>query len=438
MIRSIRLIVPITAVLAILTGMVGCTPPPQTAYPAAVDGWQNGLAFGSFSRLDHPAMQPDSQGWVTIWFDGPDLIFQRIRSENPQSPAQITTIGGTPWGPVLLPNTDGWVVLWRNQDRFGDPQLYSAVLEPDGTLRRGPTALTSEGVSAVEAAIGFQEEVIIIWADTAPRPTLYGQRLDAAGRPVGGSSTIIAYNAGQPALLRLADQWLLTWIALPDNPLAVSGTRMLRVRIASTAYPWGTPAQDSIIGEIDLTDPTHYVESITAGADSSHAYVFVSIRSATDRTVQTQLTTWPLSASPLDAAAVTVHKSIQLPVVPPGTDPDVLTTFNTGTAYSIPATGDPSGGIATAWPATLPVQTSTILPVAFATSGGIMLGYFQAGVLVGYQPISEAAYPIDHNQLQTDRERHLSLAWANVPRQTNTPANLVLMSTRPLPAELVR
>jgi hypothetical protein len=421
--------------LGLILCLAGCSPaasaPPT--YTSASPAWSLAVPVGEAYQLNAPAVGSTQEGWAVVWADGPSLFFRQVGPDGTLTPPYALPLGTqTPWNPVLVPAHDrGWHLLWQDLDPWGDVQLFSARLQADGTLLRGPITVSQEPVSTVTAAPGDGESVIVIWADANPRPSLYGQHLDAQGRPAAGSPALIARNAGWPALNRTADgRWVLGWLALPDSPHSAPSERIATVLIASGPLPWASDADPVSVGRVDLSDTTEYVEAVQVGLDQNYGYLLVSLRSAATGQPRADVLVFPLNeGSPPPPQPVLA--AITVPAEPPPAA-DLTTGFNTGPALALPADTDSTDtpevltGRATA------VQGQfAVLPVALEAAGEIVVGYFQDGLMVGYQPITSGAQAVGTLGLWVDRDRHLSLAWANRPAADGGPAILLLSSTRP-------
>ncbi len=414
--------------------LAGCSALAAPLPDARASGtWSAGLPVGEAYHLGAPAVGLDREGWVVVWADGAALFFRRVSPDGVLStPQPLPLDARTPWNPVLLPaSAHGWHLLWQDLDRFGDAQLFSARLDAAGTVIRGPLTVSHTSAGVVAAAPGGGNGVILVWAEAQPRPSLYGQRLDSQGRPVAGPPTLIAHNAGWPALAQTGDgQWLLSWLALPDSPHDVPSDRIATVRITNSPLPWEGDADPVIVGRIDLSDPVEYLETVPLGLDGTYGYLFVSRRSAATLLPRTDVLVFSLSAE----AAPPPHpliESVSLPAtLPPDTPAERTTGYNTGGAIPLMA-GPPVGdetAVPVGWP--MPVRgQSEVLAVAFEAGGKPVVGYFQDGALVGYQPIA-GGRALGALGLWADRDRHLTIAWAEQPADNSGPAILHLSSTR--------
>ncbi len=387
---------------------------------------------GTAYHLGAPAVGPTDNGWAVAWADGPHLYFRQVMADGVLTQPQALNLGSrAPWGPVLLPaSRDGWHLLWWDLDAFGGPRLYSARLLADGTLWRGPITVTPEAASSAAIAPADDYAVAIVWADAGPRPTLYGQSLDAEGRPAAGPPTLIARNAGWPALARTGDRlWVLAWLALPDSPHISSSTRTATVRLSPAPLPWEAQAEPLSVGLVRSPDLTEYIETVQLGLDATHGYLFVGRRNAETGQPRTDTLAFLLGSVTSPPPSQEAASAVSLPATPPAAPNPFTTGFNTGPAVALPADAALAQAQAE-WPTPAWGQSAT-LPVAFVLEGQIAVGYFQGGRLAAYQPITLGSDVIGPPGLWVDRDRHLSLAWANRPAEEGAGPVLVLSSTRP-------
>ncbi len=412
--------------LALLIELAACAPPvsvPSQAPPFLP--WSVAVTVAEAFHLDAPAVGLAGEAWAVVWADGPDLFFCRVAPDGARGPVQMLNLGGrTPWNPVLLPAPeDGWHLLWQDVDIFGDARLFSARLAADGLLLRGPVAVSAGAVTQVAAAPGDAGAAIVVWADDAPRPTLYGQRIDAQGRPVG-AAVEIARGASHPALARTAGGlWALAWLSSDDAGVS----RQALVRLSDRPLPWEGEAEAVALGEVSLADVTAYVETVRLGLDRAHGYLFIGHRDAATGLPRTDALIFSLEADSAGTSVVRLE-ALALPAAAPATTPDVTTGFNTGPAFAPPSAGE---GISLGWPVPAWGQFDA-LPVAFEADGAVVVGYFQGGGLIGWQPVGVGARAGGTPGLWTDRERHLTLAWADLPDSADGPAALRLCTTRSL------
>lgn len=417
--------------------LVGCAtladPSPVPDYPSRSDAWSDGLILAEAAHLDAPAIGLAADGWAVVWADGPTVSFRQIASGGTPGSIQVLNLGArTPWNLSLWPAPeDGWHLLWQDLDSLGQTRLFSARLNDDGALVRGPILLTPDPVSAAAVAPGEGGTVVLIWADTGPRPTLYGQIIDTQGRLQGGPPNFVAADAGWPILGRTADRlWVLAWLSASGGGQSTFAGQRATVNITDGVFPWEGQAETFTLGTVSRNSVTEYVETVRLGLDQTRGYLFVSHRDAATQSPHTEAFSFSLvySDSNSDDARRIQRQEILLPADSDGLSAPVSTGFNTGPALALPTNGERGRvGLAT------PVWGQfNVLPVAFELNGDVVVGYFQAGQLLGYQPISSGGRIGGTISFWADREHHLSLAWANLPLAKSDPATLLLSSTQPL------
>ncbi len=406
--------------------LAGCAAPESgVIYTSASPAWRDGLVIGRAYRTDSPAIGISQRGWLAAWASGDSLYIRRVEPDGTPGAAQRVLRGRSPWRPALIPGPEeSWHLLWFDQDNYGDNQIYSATLEPGGALLRGPVAVTADGVSSAAMAPADGGAVAIIWASRGAAPRLYGQRLDSAGRPAGGAPVLIAAHGEYPSLNRLSSGvWVLAWLAPPEQAGMGPGGYDALVRLAQAPFPWEGEARPISIGHLTLTGPGWYLESAALGLDRDTGYLFLSQRDASDGSVKTKALLFPLSGHASPPPSI---EAVRLPASSTGDASPGQTGFNTGPILAS-QDGDP---VNAAWP--MPVYGQhEILPVAFSVEGWVMVGYFQGGQLAGYQAISRRSDVLGSVGLWTDRDRYLTVSWANAPQQPGAAAELVLSTTQP-------
>lgn len=389
-------------------------------YAAQAPAWHTDI-IAQVYHFDAAAVEPESG--ATAWADGVHIYFRTTAGETPG----VIVLGRTPWGVTLLPGgQDHLHLLWQDVDDYGEPYLYSAYITPTGELRRGPITLSAAPIHTFTAAPAGNGRAVVLWSDADPRPTLYGQAIDAQGRPMPSTQTQIAANADYPALNRAADgTWALAWLGLPDAPHQATRSRSVMVAFSGGVFPWDALPDPAYLGRADLPELTLFVDGLRLGLDHAYGYVFISLQDAATASAWTELFTFPLAAP---TPAQTQHTDIAtLPNNTSGTA-TIATGFNTGPAYPPPAAD------ADLRPAIHPAPVwgqYAVLPIAWTTAEGLALGYFQDGGLIGWQPIAAGEHLIGWPRLWVDRDRYLSVSWSNHNGDIDAPADLLLSPTRP-------
>jgi hypothetical protein len=229
--------------LVLALALTGCRV--SQPYPSQLPCWRDGLVVSHSAHGEAPAAGLyGAEGWLVIWAEGPALLARTVTITEVLSEPQTLITGRMPWAPILLPALeDEWHLLWRDLDDHGEARLYGAHLSAAGKLLRGPVAVTPEGISTYAAVPGEDGALILLWAQASLRPDIYGQRLDAQGRPDATPPALIIRSAEHPALARTAKgAWVMSWLAWPDAALRDSSSREMIITTSAAALPWHSSA----------------------------------------------------------------------------------------------------------------------------------------------------------------------------------------------------
>ncbi|NWF70931.1 MAG: hypothetical protein HXY40_17740 [Chloroflexi bacterium] len=393
-------------VLVLLAGCAGGTPS-----DAPLSIWGPIVTLAAAAQGDGPALAALTPGllsaaWIGADADGIQPMMRQHSEAGLGAPVTLRLSPVRPYGQRLLPAGGGNLhLLWLDADAQtqSDPfaanetRLFAALITPTLTLERGPTLVSSGQTWHYAAAAAGDGSLWLAWSGgLAAEPTLYWQRLDAAGRPLFPQR--LALNADWPLLTRTdAGQIDVYW--------AQEG-RLWRARLNETGAQ-----QPLALTTLPLLNAGDRLASITAGLDRTHAYVFWNIRRA-DGTAETWFAAGAFGAQAWDAAR---RLGFAL------TAGSFETGFNGGAAAAADA-----GETWLAWASALVGQYAA-LPVAVWDGAFVGLVYFSGGRVAGYQRVAAVPLMIGAPQVATDRERHVYLAWAEAGAEA---ALLRLTSTR--------
>ncbi len=414
----------------LLLGVCSAGCHPEIVASSGAGLWSEGLLVGYARRLEAPSVAWGGEAWLAVWADADALFVRLISSGIPPAAPQVLLTGHQPWAPALIPAAEHeYHLFWYDLDPFGDVRIYAAHIGADGTLLRGPIPITSAASGESAVAPDGIGGALLLWSAAGEQPILYGQRLDSQGRPQAGPAPIVAYNAEYPALARTTDgRWVAAWLALPDSPYSPSTSREMTIWMSEAPLLWKPPAAPLVIGQFDLPDPASYIESVTLGLDRAYGYLFINLRNARDNQVRTEVYPFPLTTGEATLAPVT-PLTVYFPATPPETFSTLPTGFNTGPALAVPSPA--STPVVTGGSAAPAAGQFDVLPVAFTVNQSLVVGYFHAGELIAYQPVTSQARRISGLALTTDRDRHLTVTWLTLPPTSNDPATLWMSSTRP-------
>ena len=385
--------------------LAGCTsaPPPP---PGSM--WGDVLIIAQAEQGAAPALWDDGQQLTAAWVGADDAGIhhdaRQISADGALVPSLILPLPPTrPHQQTLLPASDGQLHLtWIDANAAGENRLYSALLNRDLSIERGPVEVSSAPTYAHAVLPAAGGGLWAAWSGgLLAEPILYLQAIDPAGRPLPPIE--LAADAHFPALTAVSGAQLLFWIS--------GDGQVMRARLAD-----GVLLESAVITSAPYLDPSDRLDGMVAGADTSHAYLFWNITRA-----GSTHETWFSAAAHADRGW-SPPRPLTLVV-----NPDVVyqTGFDAPTAHS--ARLADTGGLSARW-ATPAMISSSALPVGLETDEGLAVVWFEAGEAAGYQRVIADVRLIGPPALLADARDALTLAWSQP--HTDRPADLSLTSTR--------
>jgi hypothetical protein len=274
-------------------------------------------------------------------------------------------------------------LLWLDLDRQGVSQLYSALIDGNFGVYRGPLAVSTTGAVCFDLLPQADGTVWVIWrGGDGQNPTVHTALLEQTGLRLQAQQVMT--TRGCPQLVSTYNGDYAVW---EHNDSLLVG-RFLSGRIANI----------EAVGALPPTDTDTLRRPLLVGSDGEQLYAFWNITRA-DGSDQTWYTSGqadaPWSAPAPLAFATDENNSID-------------TTLNSGNVSA--AT---SGTTHTATWAAPARQLLPILPVAVQVNGGTLgVLYFDAGAIVGYQRVIDVPTLLGVPALVVDSDRHLTLAWS--------------------------
>ena len=292
--------------------------------------------------------------------------------------------------PPVHPYAQSWIpaggdnlhYFWLDAAASGQTQLYSALINAQLMVERGPTAVSDTLALRYAAVASDEGQAWVVWSGSVlSEPALNLQAVDDVGRPQLPQR--IATSADYPAMARANDGTvLLFW--LEDGQLVravLSGGAVLeRTSLTNAVY-------------LGAGDRLH---SLNVGLDRTHANVFWNVTRTTGENE-----TWFVSAA-IGATTASQPARLTMDTLPGSV---FETGFNTGSTVSAA-----SGDIPLSWAAPLRGQYDT-LPVAVQSPIGLGILYLREGAVAGYQEVVSGTRLIGEPTLVSDRNRDLYLAW---------------------------
>ena len=365
--------------------VVGCGP-----VQADQSVWGTITTIATAQQGTAPAFWPENGSITAAWIAaderGVHQDAQTFASELTQDTVVLPLPPVHPYAQQLLPAQNGnWHLLWLDASPdTGEIHLYSALLSPDLTVLRGPTAISEQLTLRYAVISGAGGGVTVVWSGgLLSEPTLYLQHIDARGLP--GTPTPITYNGDWPTVTHSSDGIThLFWLQEGNLHYGqIQGNNLEHVtRIAQGPQP-------------RFGDRLH---NLSAAVDSTHLYLFWNIT----RSGSADAESWVLAAQ---QAAPTWTPPARVSVA---TGDDTLETgFNSGTVK----TAQRGDTITLRWASPAAGEYDT-LPVAVAADDSVGIVYYQSGDVAGYQQIASTTRLIGLPAIRIDRDRHIYLAWA--------------------------
>lgn len=413
--------------LYFVLGLAGCASAPAAPPTPAPSAWSQPVALAETTLDGAPALVMTADGWAMAWAEGSALRFAPVQADGGLGAAQTVVLGRAPWNPTLLPIPGGnWHLLWQDTDRLGEVRLYSALLNPDGTLSRGPLSIAPDPITTYTAAVNRSGTAAVIWADAAPRPKLFGRTIDAAGRPAAAGPQTIANEATRPALVAVdGGGWLLTWLQRPISPHAPDTLYEVMLQ-AGPNLPWEADAPAQRIGSVVLSGPVEYVERLNLGLDATTGYVLTTVRHA--GTGQATLSLLAFERASLTSLPGDHQLRLPPDVVDEGS---ALDTGFRAPAVAIGAIPAEKPALAVDW-LTLAGSQRPFLPVALNDGGSLVIAYLQAGIPTALTRTDLDAGNMQGPILAADATGDLSLAWVAPATDSGAANTIWMVTTRPL------
>lgn len=237
----------------------GCGGAGVALYPP----WRTLRIINNATPHDQPALQLVGTMPLIAWPGDPAVPQLRVvDGARPNDPLTLP-IGSTPRHVALYP-ADGSNLqfLWLDETLPGESRLFSAILDANRTLERGPNLISNRPTLDYNAAILPSGDLVVFWVE-ANNGLLYAQFVDTSGRPrpplrLADSGRYPSAVYDQRGTLHVA------WVE-PTTP------RLWAIHYSAFANGVPAPVQGNVIGLITL-DNGDTMESFGLGLDSTHVY----------------------------------------------------------------------------------------------------------------------------------------------------------------------
>lgn len=372
-----------------------------------ISRWGEIITIAHAAQAVAPQLTVSHDRLIAVWVGATDdevLLFERIFSAQSMTdalslpipsayPHQFQTLPVSSGGAHLL-----WMDAVYNQPE-GDTLLWTARLNENAEMPRSHIRLSDIRVESYDVIADETGGAVVLWTGGARgEPALYVQTLDLVGRP--DFPERLTTDARFPSLVRSDNMLSAYWLRASDQ-LALHG------EVMNDALANITPAVDS-----PVLAPMDRIVDFYALSDAQTRYVFWQINRA-DAAVET----W-MAYSPLATENWSTPERLGIGDV---SEEPYETTFNGGHALQV-STGEAWLG----WSS--PLKDQTVALVA-EINDQLVVVYFTNGQVVAVQAVVDLTHSlIGQPAIFADRDRHLTLAWAE-PTESGL-AELNFTSTR--------
>jgi hypothetical protein len=364
------------------------------------------VTLANAPQADAPTILPGANGLLAAWVGSDDagVHHDALRViDGLLSPVTVLPLPPQrPRAQTLFPApADAAHLLWLDSaSTHAEPRLYAALLTPDLRVERGPTPVSDALALRYAALPATDGSVWAAWSGgLVAEPTLSIRSIDPEGRPRPAME--VASAADFPALVGVDNVLYLFWLSVADGQL-------LRARLRD-----GVIESTAMLTSGVSLRPGDRLDTLTAGVDATHAYVFWNITR-----LEGGAETWWAAGAP-DARVWNPPRRLSVSVPGAAYQPP----FSAGGARRIEAGDRPLSRVA-------PAGMDGALAAAAQTGDGrLVIVYFERGAPAGLADFAPTRGLVGMPALYADAQRRLYLAWAEP--APDTPAALRLLITAP-------
>ncbi len=393
--------------LLIAAALANCAP----VAPTSTDDtslWGRVYHLADTEQAQAPALWVDPDGLVTAAWIGADErgVHHDARGLSETLLSDTITLPLPPVRPYaqqLLPaSQEALHLLWLDLGADNQQHLFAARLQAGLVVERGPTVISERDTLHYTALPLNDGDVQVIWSGgLLAEPALYAQIISERGIP--REAVLLLRDADWPALLRTHEGRLhLFWLKASDHTLQygiLNGQTISNIETVPNVI------------RLERGDRLH---GLYPAVDLTHLYLFwhVTRRSGEN---ETWLITRALNGGDWDQPRIIGVGAFSERAL-------LQTGFNTG---RVSAASEGENGLH--WGVPMSGQFA-LLPVAGRVEDHLVIVYFQAGSIAGYQRLISLRTLIGPPTLFTDRDRYLYVAWSE-PNDTGQ-AELKLTGSR--------
>lgn len=196
------------ALLTFLLVLAACAPatPQPTAAPTPPPVWSPPVVIAQAQQADAPVLWTRPEGVIASWVGADDAGVHQDARFIGDTPAPVTVLPLPPEHPYAqqagAARNGNLHLLWLDSGEGGDGnRVFSAVLSPELTVKRGPTAVSNLRTLHYSLAPAGDGGLWVAWSGgILSEPSIYVQYVDPEGRP--REPLLAAISGVWPALAR--------------------------------------------------------------------------------------------------------------------------------------------------------------------------------------------------------------------------------------------
>jgi len=239
--------------------MNGCSSAATTLNPP----WRTLRAINNVTPHDQPALQLVGTTPLFAWPGDPAVTQLRLVDTARSNDPVVLPIGSTPRHVLLYPaGGSNLQILWLDETLPGESRLFSAILDANRAVERGPNLISNRPTQDYSATVMPAGDLVVFWMEANNGP-LYAQFIDTSGRPrpplrLADSGRYPSAVYDQLGALHVA------WVE-PTTP------RLWAIHYSAFKDGVPAPVQGNVIGLIALENG-NALESFGLGLDATHVY----------------------------------------------------------------------------------------------------------------------------------------------------------------------
>ncbi len=157
-------------------------------------------------RQTEPRLSRSGGQTLLVWVEGTRVRAVRVDAAGQLVAPAVELSGDYADSPAIAAREGAWLVAWRKGDAI-ETRLVSAAITLSEIER-----FVSPPIAESPALAATSDGWLLVWGEVSAQTRILGQRLDAAGNPVGERLVLSALGGKYPAIACNDDACLVTWL----------------------------------------------------------------------------------------------------------------------------------------------------------------------------------------------------------------------------------